>query len=288
MADSHTHWGHPPGGRMTLLLLPILAIFSAGVLAQPAATPKEKERAARLRRMRAIAEAVRVYRVEDDGRHSLQLVPEPLMSFVDQVDRNQDGSLWLFGRSGRPGVIMQIWRALPDGDYWYHALTSLSPGEVAADGKPGLRWTPRKAGVELKPFADPPAAAESKVARLRQMKELARRFSAHEILSTNSQRFQLRVFPRPVHRYVDEKSGLLDGAVFLFVRGSDPEAVLLVELAQAAPGSSRWQYALAPVASSEIRVSYSDQEVWHQPAAPGISGRPTDPYWIFAERVRRE
>jgi hypothetical protein len=115
------------------------------------------------------------------------------------------------------------------------------------------------------------------------MKELAQRFTAHEVLN-NGQRFELRLLIRPAHRYDHPKSGLIDGALFFLARGTDPEVVLLIELVAKDSSPRGWQYGLASIASAELHVSLDGQEVWQTAAG---NGRASDPYWLSWQAVRQ-
>ena len=72
--------------------------------------------------------------------------------------------------------------------------------------------------------APPPAAKEA--ARLRQIKEIARRFTAHEFWDPENSRFELRLLVQPVHRYRDAAGEIQDGAMFVLAHGTNPEAML--------------------------------------------------------------
>ena len=69
----------------------------------------------------------------------------------------------------------------------------------------------RQAGLEPTPMPDAPAPADAEGARLAQMKELARRFSASADGGPGG-RLQLRLMASPLLRYHDEATALLDGA----------------------------------------------------------------------------
>ena len=143
------------------------------------------------------------------------------------------------------------------------------------------RWASSEAGVKFKVFPDAPEPAAKEVSRLRQMKELARRFKAHEMTGG---RFELRLLPRQVHRYRDARSGLVDGAAFIWSRGSDPEILLMVELAKNDADVMKWQYAFARISNAELHVYLGDKEVWSIPTAGNQPTR-TSGYALFAEAL---
>jgi hypothetical protein len=111
------------------------------------------------------------------------------------------------------------------------------------------------------------------------MKEIARRFTAHEFWDPDNSRFELRLLVQPVHRYRDERLGILDGAAFVLAHGTNPEAILLVEAHRAQP--TQWRYSLARLGSAELHAELDGREVWKRERTPGVVGSPTDPYWLF-------
>ena len=74
----------------------------------------------------------------------------------------------------------------------------------------------------------------------------------------------LRPMPKPFARYGKPGSPLIDGAVFCFALGTDPEAYLMLE-ARAGKGGPGWQYAFAPQTSYALKASWKGQEVWSLP-----------------------
>jgi hypothetical protein len=86
---------------------------------------------------------------------------------------------------------------------------------------------------------------------------------------------------QPIHRYRDPLAGLLDGAMFIFAHGTNPEIVLLIEAAGQDAAAAAWQYGVARLGSAELHVSLDSREVWTQERTPGVIGLPTDSYWLF-------
>jgi hypothetical protein len=54
---------------------------------------------------------------------------------------------------------------------------------------------------------------------------------------------------------------LLDGALFAYVQGTDPEAVLVLE-AIGTPEKADWQYALVRATSGGLEVKLDNEVVW--------------------------
>ena len=97
---------------------------------------------------------------------------------------------------------------------------------------------------KLRTLVGAPAPDPQDAVRLRQIKEQARRFTAHEFWNPDNSRFELRLLTQPVHRYQDEKRQIVDGAIFLFAFDNNPQILLLIEVIRPAASERRWQYLL--------------------------------------------
>ena len=77
----------------------------------------------------------------------------------------------------------------------------------------------------------------------------------------------MRLLAQPIYRYEKPEGDLIDGALFVFVLGTDPEALLLIEAHQV-DGTPRWQYGLARMSNVNLRVSDRGRPVWEVPTLP--------------------
>ncbi|HEV3023385.1 MAG TPA: hypothetical protein VGX76_13000, partial [Pirellulales bacterium] len=121
---------------------------------------------------------------------------------------------------------------------------------------------------------DAPAPETTRVGRLRQMKSLAEQFQSTLVgwKADNTDREELRLLPRPLFRYeVDEAAdvtnAIVDGAVFAFVMGTDPESLLSIE-AVVDGKMMNWQYAFARRTSGELEGRLDGRVVWKAPRYP--------------------
>jgi hypothetical protein len=96
----------------------------------------------------------------------------------------------------------------------------------------------------------------------------------------NMKKEDMRLLPAPVYRYASEKQGVTDGAIFAFVRGTDPEAFLLIEARKGADGPE-WQFAFARfVGHAALRAVRAEREVWAVDARPvKVNTDPKQPYF---------
>ncbi len=244
---------------MCTLALPMIVALVAQ--APPAGDSKD-ERAARLEFMRKTLATYEVHPASNpSARYRFQA--EPVLRFTNPVGSTVDGGIFFWiGEDGRPEAAVQAF-LMRGGNYWVHDFTSLATGPIVADSSSGVVWNPSRGGVEFKPIPDAPKPAESAEARLRQMRDLAQRFSVSD--DFREQGWQaLRPMPKPFARYGKAGSTLIDGAVFCFALGTDPEAYLILE---ASPGKDgpEWRFGLAPQTSYALKASWKGREVWTIP-----------------------
>lgn len=99
------------------------------------------------------------------------------------------------------------------------------------------------------------------------MKDLARRFKCR-LTSADGKSEELRLLPRPLYRYKTERKDLVDGALFTFVQGTDPEAVLVLEAA-VSDGKAKWRYALARSTGVAVEADLDGETIWSEPRGLG-------------------
>jgi len=204
-------------------------------------------------------------------------VNRPLYSYADSARRIAEGAIWAWGPTGRPLAMAKCWKNANETRTCAFTLTS--DARVVALGPQSKLWKPAQTQVEPAQLKDAPAPARQDTARLRQLKEQARRFSAHEFWEPDNSRFELRLLVQPIYRYQDEQRQIQDAAVFIMAFDNNPQILMSLEILGSAAGEARWQYLLARVSSAELHVSIDDKEVWKQQRTPAIVGRPNDYYW---------
>jgi hypothetical protein len=242
--------------------------------------------AARSAAMRELAQAITL--VPAPAGTKSELIPEPIYRWDDPARLFSDGTIWAFGKSGRPDALLCL---SLEKDHrgqlkWIHELTSLSSGPVAASSRHASGswiWNPKEPGIVLQAIPKAVVPADDPGKRLRQMRETARRFKAWESLDPSrndpSDRFELRLLPQPVLRYQSPKDGLVDGAIFLLVYGRNPEVALLIEARREENGEPAWCYGLARIGAARLHIKLDDREVADLPK-PIVAGW-RNPYFLF-------
>jgi hypothetical protein len=257
---------------MNVALILILAL-PGQILAAP---PFQEDAAVRLAYMKDSVASYNIHR-SAAGSPRFQLRPEPIFRLDNPVTGVKDSAifLWTDAETGRPEATIQMFRA-PEG-FWNHDWTSLSASPIVAEIGTRAPWRP-KPGLEFRPVPDAPSPAATSQARLRQIRALAEEFSGTDDF-LGAGWTQLRLLPKPWLRYGKAGSGVEDGALLAFAIGTEPEVVLMIEARRAdSAGGLRWEYALAPMTSFEVKVSWKGNLVWRLPWRK-LSKDPTDPFY---------
>lgn len=253
---------------------PILALLLAMLAAQndsPAAPPPDEkahdkaEAAARLEFMKHSVADCEITRGEK--RVALELIPEPVLRWTNPVSNIPDGALFVWlGPDERPQVAAQVFIAAGTKDLWLQEFSSLSVESLRLTRAGAVRWQPQKPGIEFKKVADVQPPAGSAVRRLVQMRNIAGEFKAGDDFEGKS-RWELRLLAKPLYRYGRESSDVLDGALFTFAHGTDPELLIMVEARRSQEQDEKyeWHYGLAPMTAYALKVTLKGDDVWSSP-----------------------
>ena len=207
------------------------------------------------------------YRVFVDASAAEAMTPQPVMRWrnVTRGTQESEGVFVLWVNKGRPEACASIY---PWEGNLTHDFASLSRRETGGRDQGRVIWSPASAGVEFNDIPGAAAPADTPAGRLRQMKILTERFKVTMTgwKPDKSDREELRLLPKPLYR--DEVSpdssadpGWIDGGVFAFVQGTDPEALLLLEAVRQT-GRPRWQYAFARATASGLEARLDKTIVW--------------------------
>jgi hypothetical protein len=239
--------------------------------------PREKERAALLDQMRTLAKGTSVEFIS--GKEQPQLHDKPLIRYDDQPRGFVDATMWTWTKDGRPVALQKVEATLSidtGKPRWGFCFTSLAEPTIRAEWKHGLKYQSREAGTKFQAVPKSPAVADKGAARKRQLRDIARAFSARILLNprTNSTQ-ELRLLTTPLYEYEDD-ARLPAGAVFGFAcNGTNPDLVIVVE-AREAGGTQLWHFAPARMTTGGLNVKYGDETVWTAEfSEPGVADYPT-------------
>jgi hypothetical protein len=251
------------------VLLAILSILLAqrGV-AQEVARPAENSQIEKVRA--ELVKSIEWNQYYLDGREQ-PLKPHVIMKWNNQVRGGGTvvGLSVVWTDETRPQVIASIypWEGILTQEYDVLARDD----KVVAKANDRVVWRPATTGIEFRTFPRAPSPAKSQAQRRLQLKELAEQFEVTMIgwSFEKADREQLRLLPQPLYRYGGEGKDVLDGALFGFVIGTDPEAALMVEAFRTKDGKYQWQYAFVRQTSGGLEAKLRDEVVWTTEKRPG-------------------
>lgn len=239
-------------GSLAFALLFVLAVCPAR-----ADDDVKSRRDARLDEMRRLAAKLEPQSVETKQAQAIKLRGEPLMRFDDPTRDFYDGTLWAWGESGRPRLLVSIERYEKVWAYEFIATGD----HVALKVPSGQTWQPEPPALAMSRVDDLRPSATA-AARRQQARELSRRFEMAEFLPPDDARTTLRLFPRPIHEYGNEKADVLTGAMFVYANGTNPEVLLIVEAVRSDSGEVIWQHGCAPLSTARLEATLAGRVVW--------------------------
>jgi hypothetical protein len=188
------------------------------------------------------------------------------LRWANNTRGSEDGTTVIYAAGGRPLAAACIY---PWAGRLEHDFESLSRDKIIARKDGQVVWQPQEAGVSFAAIPEAPAPEEGRTQRLRQMKMLAEQFQATLLgwKLDNTDREELRLLSKPLYRYDPKDGPVIDGAVFAFAMGTDPEVLLLIEAVRS-EDKPTWQYAFARRTSGQLEGRWRDRPVWQAARFP--------------------
>ncbi len=249
------------------------ALLSAALLFGADASPGEDPPAAIEREAQTTARCAR----GEFQRMTCRLPPDSAGAVVDLNPERQSlltwtnpevgrvyGELFLWTQGGRPAVVLSIYQAYSPWKGRTAELRLLTGTPPVVEHAGRSVWTPASGDVEWKLLPGAPARGATPAARLRQMRQLAGRFSA--VLTDRRSELtgdvnELRLLTQPLFRYPSSAKEDSGGAIFALVTATDPELFVLIESREGADGPA-WQYALARMNRDALEVRLDGAPIW--------------------------
>lgn len=244
----------------------------------------EQQRKDALSKM-ASAKARSLSVVEATGKPMTSVLhPKPLLRWSNPTAGSIHGEVFLWSADLRPVAIASIYR-------WYAPyqdstveITSLSTSGLELNENDQTIWKAAAGGVTFRPLNEVTAPAKTRVSRLRQMRDIARRFAViladdrgGELVSRD-----LRLLDQPIYRYGKDDSPIIEGALFVFAENTDPEVLVMVE-AISEDQQLRWRYGVARMNAHGLDVKLDGQLIqrWSRVDNPAKDPKSTYAYFNF-------
>lgn len=276
--------------NIAAILIPLSVHAQSNI---PQRSEEEEATARAAESMKLSAEEVKRFdfAIADEQKQTLKLHPTPIYRYAGPRRGEVYANVFVWTHDGRPEVIASLSNWYRPRAYRGLAVTSLATEKLIGMRDGQMIWRPNRAGVKFRVISDVPTPGESALKRLREMRSLAREFTAEFKRDSNyPESGELRLLSKPIYRYSSKTSLVIDGALFGFASGTAPQLILLIEARQTAT-DTRWEYGLAPRNSTEYRVSHRGKEVWKlaQLAPPWPNSKnPTNTYTVFPDLQRKE
>jgi hypothetical protein len=205
---------------------------------------------------------------------------EPVLRWTNPFAGRVYGNTYVWLQKGRPVAVGSMFRNFVPWNTFNGELAALAGAKLVAQRDTKVIWRP-DGSWKWKPIPGAGAPAATASQRLVQMKQLASGFVVEVLDTRNEPRGENqtpRLLPKPLYRYDAEQNKTLDGGLFAFVLGTDPELLLLIEcdLAAAAP---EWRFGVGRMNRDAVRLKRKSETVWEVAATKVHS--PEDSYLFF-------
>jgi hypothetical protein len=216
----------------------------------------------------------------DDKWSKVKRLKRPLLLYTDDTRYNDRGSVWTWCDKGRPLALFEMFQKVDDRTIWVVGICNTSGRKLRASRMGTPWWLENDSDIEFKDIPSAPRVAADSTVRQRQLKLLARKFTAHEIYNPKNTRYDLRLLERPLHTYRDEPDGVVEGGLFTFANGTNPEIMLFIEARTDPHDKSNrvWQYGVGRTSYAELHLEYDGKGVFTAPRGNVVSGR-NRPFW---------
>jgi hypothetical protein len=184
-----------------------------------------------------------------------------VMRWSNPVGGAKDGAVYIWTDGHRPQAMLKLFSF--DGDNFTHEWQSLAEGPIVAKRGDKVVWKPTAPGVVFQVLPDAPQPADTAAARLRQMKTLAGKFRVTSTrFAKDATPTELRLLVQPLFRFEPSTDPPRpDGALFGFTEGTDPMALLMLEV-RGTKESARYYYAFVRMTTFSVTGEYGGKEIY--------------------------
>jgi hypothetical protein len=249
-----------------LLLVPVLIPAGPQLLAEEPKKAEEKapdlapptEKELSEKRMTFMKSALSRYTIQVGNRKEASKVADPCLRWNDPVSNSTDGVVAVYAHNGgRPDALIQFFFNFQK--QWIAEFTIIPDADVTILRSGRELWKPSEYVCKFTDLPQSPVPAAKPGLRLPQMRAIAADFTAVDWFR-DTEKVDLRLLPQPAYRYAEEGK-IIDGALFIFAHGTNPEVCVLLEAYQDAKGS-RYRYAVGPMSIYKLETRYKGDVVW--------------------------
>lgn len=195
-------------------------------------------------------------------RQSAQLREAPLMTWQNPISGANGGVfVWLIRE--RPVALSKV-HVNDRKRHYVEASVTLRDGLEWREASARI-WTPEACTAVVCPTADLAAPRETPAGRLQQMRSLAERFEIEDQWGEGQpETYHLRLLARPLYRYSAPEECVLDGAIFGYSQGTNPEAVVVIEAVTSDSGTG-WECRISRLTGYALTARRDGEVVMEAP-----------------------
>jgi len=242
----------------------VVALLSAA-LGSPAVAEDSPEDAARAAKLEFLTQKWKAVKVHPAGKPeaAYRFQEAPLFRWQNPIS-GADGAIFVWTSGGRPVLLCKT--HVNDKTRGYIASSvSIAREPIEAEREGATFWKALEAGVVPETVAEVAAPAATENARLVQMRAIARRYQMESDWGEENQsQWELRLLPTPLMRYTSPDHDVVDGAIFGYAQGTNPEAIVVIEAVRS-EGKVAWQAAPARLSAYAIRGRIDGRKVLDVP-----------------------
>ena len=235
---------------------------------------------------RLCADELTSWKLSADGT-TLDNPKEPVLRWTNPAAGRVYGNTYVWLHKGQPAAVGCLFRNFEPWNTFNGELTALAGKRLIAERDGKVMWEPATKWRWL-PMPGAPVPRLTMSQRLVQMRAIIAEFEVEVLDTRNNPKGDEqtpRLLPRPLYRYDTAQTRILDGALFAFVLGTDPELMVLLEC-DTAGSKPEWRFGVARMNRDAIRLKHKDKTVWE--AASFRKHTPEDPYYFFGLPVPRQ
>lgn len=250
--------------RLVIFAATPLALVAAGFSEAAAAeeTATGQENAAAERRLAFMLERLGEMKIhrprQPDEPYTLK--ETPLLRWNNPVSGVIDGGVFVWTDGERPVAIEKV-HINTRTRGWGEAMQSLAAHPIEMRVRDKRLWAPAEPGLKFREVRGSGEPASSERGRLLQMRSIARRFRfTGQWGLENPTQWELRLLSEPLYRYSSEEEGIVDGAIFGFAQGTNPEGLAIVHAVRDEKGT-RWTAAATRLTRYGVRAEFDGEVI---------------------------
>lgn len=259
--------------KSVCVVLLALVWLSPGLAEEPSADEsKENAKSPTMTVFGDLVEIGAELQITPEGGKPLQFNKQPLVSWSNPTrPAAPHGCIFVWNQEGRPQVIGSVFTFVVRNQARIkHQLHSLSAEPLEATFRDLTVWKPTQPGITWQNVAEGITPHANERLRLTQMRGIARQFRAR-LDKPDGMRTQLELKPTPLYRYQSKPGKIVDGAIFSFANGTDPDVLMLLEAYEDDSANTHWRCAFARFHYWRLVVEDSQGAVvWQVEEEPGL------------------